>query len=165
MAEDEGISIPSVPKPIRAQASERDLPEAPVPGRAGQVLTSERHVPRHEHFHPPKPPPLFIKIDKYQEVVDNLQRLKSFALSLRDALDALADIEKELTTGVSIAHKALDDFNSVIALLESKMTRVGEIETARSGSTPKEVDNYIRNVYEQMDRIKQELDNVSADLE
>ena len=34
-----------------------------------------------------KTPPVFIKIDRYGEVVKNIQRLKTFALGLRDALD------------------------------------------------------------------------------
>ena len=35
-------------------------------------------------------PPLFIKIEKYKEVIQSIQQLRAYALSLRDALDALA---------------------------------------------------------------------------
>jgi len=53
-----------------------------------------------------KGPPLFIKLEKYQDVINTIHKLKTFSLSLRDALDALADVEKELQTGMSLAHKA-----------------------------------------------------------
>ena len=101
-------------------------------------------------------PPVFIKIDKYTEIVKNLSRLKSYALSLRDALDALADIEKEITTGISIAHKALDDFNTTIAVLDSKLLRASAIKDM-TVNEPDDVDNYIKGIYDQMDRIKAEL--------
>ncbi len=175
MDNDEGISIPSVPKPIPRpipnSGSERNLPEAPSPGGSipepvpAPASRTEHHIPRAEHHHTKSPPPLFIKIDKYRDVVDNLQKLKSLALSLRDALDALADIEKELTTGINISHKALDDFNTIISMLDSKLTRIGNVRDAgKSVGTPGEVNTYVRDIYSQMDRIKQELKNVSEEV-
>lgn len=166
---DEGISIPAVPKPIpkpvSRPVSEGELPEAPSPEKSVPVeRRAEKPMPRPGHIHPRSPPPLFIKIDKYQDVVENLQKLKSIALGLRDALDALADIEKELATGINITHKALDDFNTIISMLDSKLTRVGEIGTGKKIGTVGEVDNYVRNIYSQMDKIKQELKNVEEEL-
>ena len=101
-------------------------------------------------------PPVFIKIDKYTDIVKNLSNLKSYALSLRDALDALADIEKELTTGISIAHKALDDFNTIIAVLDSKLLRASAIRDTEINQ-PQDVDKYIKGIYEQMEKIKTDL--------
>jgi hypothetical protein len=108
-----------------------------------------------EHIDVHGSPPVFIKIDKYTDIVRNIGKLKSYALNLRDALDALADIEKELTTGISISHKALDDFNSIIALLDSKLLRASAIKDEIPDSA--DVDKYIKGIYEQMDRIKSEL--------
>jgi hypothetical protein len=101
-------------------------------------------------------PPVFIKIDKYTDIVKNLQKLKSYSLSLRDAIDALSDIEKELTTGISIANKALDDFNTIIAILDSKLLRASAIEEFDIGA-PADVEKYIKGIYDQMDKIKTEL--------
>ena len=173
MAED-GISIPKLPKPIQP-ISEGELPEAPrpgskvarepLPGKPSAPPAPESRAARHEHHYPPKAPPLFIKVDKYREVVDNIQRMKSLALSMRDALDALADIEKELTTGISIAHKALDDFNTIISTMDSKLTRVGEISGGTNpSSTSGQINSYVRDIYSQMDRIKGELDSVAEEV-
>ena len=100
-------------------------------------------------------PPLFIKVDKYTEIVKNLQKLKSFSLSLRDALDALSEIERELVSGISLAHKALDEFNQVIAGLDAKFMRAHSIEETPINTS--EMDKYIEGVYKQMERIKKEL--------
>jgi hypothetical protein len=170
--EDEGISIPAVPRPIprpmtRPAPSESEIPEAPSPGRMERMSPRPKYdkpLPKAEHHPLHSAPPLFIKIDRYQEVVDSIQKLKSLALGLRDALDALADIEKELTTGINIAHKALDDFNTIISMLDSKMTRVGEIGTGRSNAESSEINTYVRGIYDQMDKIKRELKNVSEEI-
>jgi hypothetical protein len=102
-------------------------------------------------------PPLFIKLDKYSDIVKNLQKLKSFSLAMRDALDAVSDIEKELTSGISLAHKALDEFNHAIANLDSKVLRAHGSDTS---ADTKEIDDYIKNVYGQMERIKKELGSI-----
>jgi hypothetical protein len=127
----------------------------PLPSRRSAVSSAEDTMEG-------KYPPLFIRIDKYKELIQNLQRLKSYALSLRDALDALNDIEKELRTGIDLTQKALDDFNSIISVMDSKLIRLaggeeGEIE----GETPEHMDEYIKGVYDQISKIKDELRTIS----
>jgi hypothetical protein len=108
-------------------------------------------------------PPLFIKIDKYKEIIQNLQRLKSYSLSLRDAMDALNDIEKELRTGIEITQKALDDFNSIIAMLDTKLIRLsGGDEGQIEGEVPEHMDDYIKGVYDQISKIRDELRTISG---
>jgi hypothetical protein len=138
---DEDLQMPAAPEPPRRPQRERLQP-----------LQSEG-----------KSPPLFIKIDKYKELVQNLQRLKSYALSLRDALDALDDIEKELKTGIQITQKALDDFNSMIAMMDSRLIRLSEGEDGGEfeAETPEHMDDYVKNVYDQIAKIRDELRTIS----
>lgn len=133
------------------------LPAAPSPPRrpappAEKIAEEEGKVP-----------PLFIRVDKYKEVIQNLQRLKSYSLSLRDALDALNDIEKELKTGIELIQKALDDFNAIISLLDAKLIRltVGEEEGAEI-EAPEHMEMYIKGVYEQIQKIRDDLRAISA---
>lgn len=109
-----------------------------------------------------KGPPLFIKIDKYRDVVDQLDKLKTYSLSLRDALDALADIEKELQRGITITHRALDKFNTIIASLDTKITRMPP-QDVEQPELPEmaETAEYVKGLHEQMERIKRELGNLS----
>ncbi len=105
-------------------------------------------------------PPLFIKIERYRDIVKNIQRLRSYSLSLRDALDALSDVEKELKTGLAVAQKVLDDFNTVIAILESKLMHTEHMEEEET-KAPRDVEEYIRDVHEQIEKIKNELGHIS----
>jgi hypothetical protein len=153
MQKPQGIQIPNVPRP--QQASPPPGISAVKPLRLPEVR--KRAIEEGlDNMAIHGSPPVFIKIDKYSDVVRNLQRLKTYALSLRDALDALSDIEKEITTGISLAHKALDDFNSTIAVLDSKLLRASAIEDM-DVDKPEDVDRYIKGIYEQMEKIKAEL--------
>ncbi len=121
------------------------LSELPAPPTEPVV---EAPAPRQQ----PKPasPPLFIKIDKYRDVLKNVQELKSFSVGLRDAMDAIADVEHALKAGMDIANKAL------LSMLDAKLIRIEGIEEA-DVQTPKEIDDYVKGLYDQIERIKHEL--------
>ena len=136
------------------------LPERPIlrrrsPGRASPpgVLGMPETVS--------SGPPVFIKIDKYREVVEQLHTLKSCSLSLRDALDALAEVERELQQGLSMSHRALDKFNTIITNIDSKITRVPSKGSGRTDEG-EELENYVRGVHDQMEKVKKGLK--AADL-
>jgi len=68
---------------------------------------------------------------------------------------------------LSLTQKALDKFNTTITLLDSRLLRVhgaAEKEDAEdvelSAKSPKEIDEYVKNMYEQMERIKHELKTI-----
>lgn len=102
-------------------------------------------------------PPVFIKLEKYREVVDQLHSLKTFALSLRDALDALSDIEKELSQGISLTHRALDKFNSTIAALDSKITRLPPSDLEEAEPEARELRGFVEELNEKRQRLRDDL--------
>jgi len=145
-----------MPEEKKYQGLHPSLPSVPSPPRRAAPSSAQDTSIEGKY------PPLFIRIDKYKELIQNLQRLKSYALSLRDALDALNDIEKELRTGIDLTQKALDDFNAIISVMDAKLIRLaggeeGEIE----GETPEHMDEYIKGVYDQISKIKDELRTIS----
>jgi len=113
----------------------------------------------------PKSPPLFIKVNKYGDIIKNIRDLKSYILSLRDALDVLEDIHKEVTNGIEIAHKTLDEVNIIVSNFDSLFLRpqgiephMEEEEVARSGGASSgEVDNYVKDVYGQLEKLRSQL--------
>ena len=144
------VPAPPVP-PGRSGSRVREMPapgtyEGPVvPARDSSLVLAGKK----------ESPPLFIKIDRYRELAQNIRELKSNALSLRDALDALSDIEKELKNGLNITQMALDRFNSVVSLIDSKILRVGSEEDVVE--VPREMDDYVKSLYDHVERIKHDL--------
>lgn len=102
-------------------------------------------------------PPLFIKVDKYKEIVRNVQQLRSYVVGLRDALDALAEMEKELRVGIDMSHKALDRLNIVITFLDTKFLRMQGLENLEPEQHSEEIEEYVRGVHEQMEKLRQNL--------
>ncbi len=160
--DDLDISTPGkkpLPPPPPAGAPPREL-KFPDDAETSEPVPPKKEVkvhasaPKQEGAKPS--PPLFIKIEKYREVVKSIQELKSHTLGLRDALDALADVEKELRSGLEITQRILDKFNSVISLLDSKLLRFGGVEEA-TAEVPGEIDSYVKNLYNQVERIRHEL--------
>jgi hypothetical protein len=113
-------------------------------------------------------PPLFIKVERYKEVMQRVEQLRTFALSMRDALDALVDMHKEIQTGLGICHKALDNLNANISILHSTLSRTDTKKAPAPKTLPKEIrvespreiEAYVKGMYQQMERIKDELKSI-----
>ena len=166
---------------------ERDVP-VPVPARdiEGEAFDDleeemddlEEDIDHEEHMHPnvvhQKPSitlaevgpraPLFIKIGRYKEVVRDIQKLKMRTLNLRDALDAIADMEKELRKGLELTVKILDGLNTTMAALDSKFLRFQGITTEKKKGTEdvEQIDHYVKDLHDQMEKIKHELRTASV---
>jgi|GEM_PF-810697 len=163
-AKAEHSTLPGMPAPSQQQPLIEDdegiFPE-PMPKQAKQLPARVHHkVPEVTSATKPSPP-LFIKIDKYRELVQGIKDLRSNALSLRDALDAITDIEKELRNGINITQNALDNFNSIISAIDSGLLRVGAEEDVVE--VPKEMDEYVKELYDHVERIKHDLKTIKED--
>ncbi len=70
-----------------------------------------------------KAPPLFIKVDRYQDITGIIDRLKLQATHLRDAIDAMQELQRELNTGLELAAQALDRFAETVTAMDNKLVR------------------------------------------
>ncbi len=163
-----GIEIPGAPKPMpkppappRAPEPEPQMPEVEKATKPPEPPAASAMNPPSKSGLPKKSAPLFIKIELYRDVIKSIQELKSYALGLRDALDALGDVEKELRNGLDITQRALDRFNNAIATLDSKLLKLDSGE--RMPEVPEEMDEYIKKIYDQVEKIRHELRTIDAE--
>jgi len=108
-------------------------------------------------------PPLFIKIDRYKDIVREIQDLRSLSLTLRDALDALFEMEKEIKGGLEMTQKTLDGFNTTLLALDGSLIRSQGIDIEPSEDS-RELEEYVRNVYKQVQKIRNDMNTISSDL-
>jgi hypothetical protein len=108
-------------------------------------------------------PPVFVKVDRYRELLEDIQKLRSYSLGMRDALDAMSEIEKELKTAMNLTNKVLDKVNLIISSLDMKLLRkTGMAQEEEPGvKPPEEVESYIKGIYDQVERLKGELQSLS----
>ena len=108
-------------------------------------------------------PPVFVKLERYKELLEDVQKLRSYSLGLRDALDAMAEIEKEFKTAMGLSNKVLDKVNILISSLDMKLLqKTGPYaDTLSPIKPPEDVENYVRGIYEQIEKLKTELQALS----
>ncbi len=131
-------------------------------------------VPKVVKYSSKKPsPPLFIKIDRYKGIVKDIHHLKSYVLSLRDALDVMEELEKQITNGLNMAQKALDELNLSLSSLDALFLKhqvMEEIEKefehkkeetkAKDVPTEKDLEDYVKGVYEELEKLKSQLKTI-----
>jgi len=108
-------------------------------------------------------PPVFVKIDRYRELMDDIQKLRSYSLGMRDALDAMGELEKEFKTAMNITNMVLDKLNVLISSLDMKLFRKpGQApDEDREIKPPEDIEKHVKNIYEQIERLKGELKSIS----
>ncbi len=112
---------------------------------------------------PATSPPVFVKIDRYKELLEDIQKLRSYSLGLRDALDAMAEIEKEFKTAMGLTNKVLDKVNMLISSLDMKLLRKAgtDVDHLPPVKSPDEVESYVKGIYDQVEKLKKELHSLS----
>ena len=151
--------------PLPEEAYARPLPPRELPPIPRRV--PPEHIPEVEVPEIPagaKSPPVFVKLERYKEILQSVQKLKSYAMGLRDALEALEDIEAELKKALALTSRALDQFNSNITVLNRRISRVHGTEervealpSVAEATPPADIETSVQNLYEQMGKIKKAL--------
>jgi hypothetical protein len=115
-------------------------------------------------------PPIFIKVEKYREIIKGIRDLRSYILNLRDTLDVLVDMQRELANGIEIAQKTLDELSTILANLDSffikpqgtkdKMDEYGE-QDEQEENEPGEIQSSMNDVYGHLEKLRAQLKSIS----
>jgi len=108
--------------------------------------------------------PLFVKVERYNDIIKIIESLRSYVLSLRDAVDVMEELQKEIKNGITISQKVLDDINMTLSSLDSyflKPQSAEDVIKAKPTITEKSVDDYVKNVYEIVERLRTQLNSIN----
>lgn len=164
-------NLPPLPKPEELPPPPLSTPRPPKQKASKQpkavlIPTSPKTPPEPLPRAMPKPsPPVFIKIEKYRDIVKNISDLKAQAVGLRDTLEVLIDVEAELKRALDVTNRTLDNLNIVLSDLESKLTRISpeeeRVELPKIPlQPPREIEGYVRDLHKHIERIKHELESI-----
>jgi len=108
-------------------------------------------------------PPVFVKVDRFRELLDDVGKMRSYSLGLRDALDAMSELEKEFKTAMTITNKVLDKLNIIISSIDMKLLKKPGEPQQEEGPVraPEEIEAYVKGIYEQIERLKGELQSLA----
>lgn len=152
-------------KELQPETQRETLTEEEKKFRPPVKLPDIREEPPETVGAPAQSPPIFIKVDKYRNIIKNIRELKSYLLNLRDAIDILDDMQKEVANGITVAHRALDELNMIVSSLDSFFLRphgvehhMEEEEIMEPGRMSSgEVETHMKDVYSQLERLRAQL--------
>ena len=134
--------LPPLPKPVQVK-KEEVKPKEPEPAQA----------------------PLFIKLDRYREVISNLTQLKTLTLVVKNSLSTLVQLEKARDETVEVVKKTLDKINEKISALDKELVRptgFGQVTAAPEYHEIQSVETTIAGLKGQIEQLKAELQALSG---
>lgn len=171
LANPEELSPPdlSLPEPIENEPKRKGFfrkKQTPNPIPKAVVPVPKKPVHETHKSESKRPsPPIFVKVEKYKDIVENLHGLKTQAVGLRDTLEVLLDVEAELKRALDVTNRTLDSFNTLLSGLESQLTRVTPDEERVNLNNlpikpPNEIDGFVKDLHEHIEKIKDELESI-----
>lgn len=103
--------------------------------------------------------PLYIKVDKYREVLQKVQKMRTLINNIR-SLALLQDQIAKAREDASIAlKKNIDDFENTAAQLDQELVRPQHFEPYIKETGVQSVEGYTQELQGEVDKIKKQLGN------
>jgi chromosome segregation ATPase len=109
-------------------------------------------------------PPLFVKVEKYSEILKHLEQLDSYIENFKEILNDLTRTEQELQNRLALTRQAIEKMADTLFILNSKMkpgaSQEQEFKHVSHEDLIKEAEDlegYLKTMKEAMDKIKNEI--------
>ncbi len=155
---DEIIKAVDAPAPIKkVQDEERE--EEPE-----EVENKQNATSRDESYDRPSFAPLFVKIDRYRNILSALGYLKTTIVMVRNSFATLNELEKARSETMKLIHHALEKVDKKLSTLDSELIRPSGYHEPPSATSYEEVagvESSIADLKGQIDQLKAELEHMS----
>ncbi|MBI2676003.1 MAG: hypothetical protein HYX24_06080 [Candidatus Aenigmarchaeota archaeon] len=149
----EGIALPAE----RQEISAPQPVSAAIPGQAEE----RQNILQPRMQSAQRSPPLFIKLDRYSEVVRNVQELQAYAMEVRRTVDMLAETEQRLNKVIGGAYKAMEGLDERLSLLTKRLAgEQQDMQNMPRAQKESEVTVYIKDVHGELDKIMDDLQKI-----
>lgn len=108
----------------------------------------------------PRFAPLFVKIDRYQEVLKTIEDLKAMLLNLRDILSVMQQLDKIRMESESLLQKNIQEVVKNIAALDTEFVRprgVGLEEAVTPTFRTEKVESYVGELERELQHLRSQL--------
>ncbi len=112
----------------------------------------------------PRFAPLFVKIDRYHQVLESIDNLKNVLLAVRELLNMMQQLDKIKMDSESLLQKNIQEIVASISNLDKEFVRPkGAVEEKRRPLPDFEyekVGNYVGDLQRELDNLKSQLQNL-----
>lgn len=106
--------------------------------------------------------PLFIKVDKYKELITSIQKLKTFAKGMKHTFSVLNDIEDLRNQALQTLNVTLQRLEKNIVGVDNQLVRpnvdLGEIE--KGEKEVRKIENSLSDLENQLSTLRNELEGL-----
>lgn len=130
---------------------------------------SDDAMPEHSRdFYLPEPPPkaaqqgtapLFVKVDKYYDILRSVQEIKTFLAGAKHLYNVLAEIENVRNDALKIMHGTLQKIEKNVTEVDSEFLRPNEtvFPAEQKSVEVQHVESSLNELQEQLSSLKKEL--------
>ncbi len=103
--------------------------------------------------------PLFVKIDRYQEVLNSIESLKSILLNVRDLLNLMQHLDRMRMESETLLQKNIQEIVASISNLDNEFVRPKgvQIEEHQPKIEFEKVGSYVGELQRELDNLKSQL--------
>ncbi len=129
------------------EIKESMLPEAPV-------FSAPSHAEEPKTFSAP----LFVKVDKYREILSSVQEMKIFVSSTRQLFNVLHELETVRSDAISIMKATIQRLEKSVIEIDSGLLRPrGVSEIAHGNAETQHLENSLTELQAQLAGLRKEL--------
>jgi len=146
-----------LPKPPELPPQFRKEPEPETPAPAPREI--QREAPVYEERPKPSFAPLFVKIERYREVLDRLEEIKGSMNSLKELIELLVQVDDIRREGMGMLKEAVGKLMDTIIALDEEFVRPegAEGEIIRQPTAESAVKSYVSDLQAELKQLRKEL--------
>jgi|GEM_PF-4788993 len=155
-------SVPSHPRGAPTSYPPQARPPSQPPSRAPP--TKKRDVEQHEDVEEPQLAPLFIKLTRYRNILNNINYLKMSVNLIRHQLLVLNELDKLKSENMKLLQSTMEKVNERLLKLDSEFMRPAGFMEEIPGVQLQELEsleNTITDLRTQIEGLKQEVETLS----
>ncbi len=127
-----------------------------------QLVENESKTEKKAIVKEDKAVPLFVKLDKYKNILDVLNDVKSILFFAKNTLNVQKQIEILLEENKRLLEDAIAKLDQKIIILEKELTKPGIYETkTEEHKEVSDIDSVIEELKKQIESLKVDLKNIA----
>lgn len=157
------MPMPPALEPPKELEILREAVSKPAPAKAERPVA---RLPRIELEKPPERPkfaPLFIKVDRYNEVLKNIESVKEVLLNIRDLLNLTQQLDKIKTESQLLLQKNIQEIARIVSELDKEFVRpkgLGIEEIIKRPIETERVEEYVSELQRELEGLRSRLQRV-----
>ena len=137
--------------PSEISKLEYSEPKGPLPFETPTMGSPIEYKPMPESV---KIAPLFIKIDRYREVLENIEKLKTAFSNVQNAFRLKNEMDKLRAETDALLEKSIEKFAQITSKLDKEFVRPQSKETLTKPMKTEKVEGYVSQLRDELTRLE-----------